>query len=158
MQARVAMNSRLMPQLTTMIDQRMGRAMHTLRNILRENLNTPYPPASRPGQFPHRRTGGLRRSVFAKRIRKMEWAIGFRKVFPDPSRPNANREWLGLWMEMGTGRFRQPFAAGAMSILPRNSGENTATTGSMTSVAPRPSLLPTVLNEGPRVFKFYLRG
>jgi hypothetical protein len=157
-QARVAMNPRLMPELTTMLDLRMGRAVHTLRNVLREKLNIPYPPASRPGQPPHKRTGGLRRSVFAKRIRKMEWALGFRKVMPDPKRPTANREWLGLWMEMGTGRFRTPFAMGTQSILPQNTGENTATTGTKTSVAPRPSLLPTVIEDGPRVLGFYLRG
>lgn len=31
---------------------------------LRAKLNTPYPPASDPGEYPHRRSGTLRRSVY----------------------------------------------------------------------------------------------
>lgn len=33
------------------------------QQTLMDRLNTPYPPASRPGEFPHRRTGRLRQSV-----------------------------------------------------------------------------------------------
>lgn len=41
-----------------------------------KNLNTPYPPASKPGEFPHRRTGKLRRSVLWRNRKK--WAINIR--------------------------------------------------------------------------------
>jgi HK97 gp10 family phage protein len=39
------------------------RAAMYLKNRIRRNLSTPYPPASDPGEYPHRRTGELRRSV-----------------------------------------------------------------------------------------------
>jgi hypothetical protein len=32
---------------------------------LKDRLNTPYPPASRPGEFPHRRSGRLQREAYA---------------------------------------------------------------------------------------------
>lgn len=35
---------------------------------LRSALGTPYPPASRPGQVPHRRTGTLHRSAYARLV------------------------------------------------------------------------------------------
>lgn len=37
-------------------------AAHIVRKI-KADLNTPYPPASVPGEAPHRRTGNLRASV-----------------------------------------------------------------------------------------------
>lgn len=37
-------------------------AAHIVRKI-KADLNTPYPPASSPGEAPHRRTGNLRASV-----------------------------------------------------------------------------------------------
>lgn len=37
-------------------------AKHLVR-VTKANLNTPYPPASSPGDFPHRRTGNLRNAI-----------------------------------------------------------------------------------------------
>ena len=42
---------------------RVIKAGLLLRNEHRKNLNTPYPPASRPGEYPRRRTGRLRDGV-----------------------------------------------------------------------------------------------
>lgn len=35
----------------------------TLANLVKRNLNTTYPPASLKGEFPHKRTGALQRSI-----------------------------------------------------------------------------------------------
>lgn len=53
----------------------------------RDVLNTPFPPASAPGQAPHRRTGGLLRANDAS-IRSLPGAIELRVGVPAGS-PNA---------------------------------------------------------------------
>lgn len=41
----------------------MGRAAEHVKRTMRRLINVPYPPASLPGESPHRRTGNLRRSI-----------------------------------------------------------------------------------------------
>lgn len=50
---------------------RATKAGLALRNQHRKNLNVPYPPASKPGEHPRRRTGRLRDGVlFRQKVRE----------------------------------------------------------------------------------------
>ena len=56
--------------ITSTLDKRIASAMILLRSELKRVLSTPYPPASRPGHPPHKRTGKLRKSVQYRKDRK----------------------------------------------------------------------------------------
>lgn len=56
---------RVMSRVRTQTLQRAHVAAAVLEHNVKTRLGTPYPPASRPGQPPHRRTGALQRSVHA---------------------------------------------------------------------------------------------
>jgi hypothetical protein len=92
----------------TLADQRLGRVVHELADNVRTDVNISYPPASIPGQPPHKRSGGLQRAVVGSRIGAGDWAYGTHLVEPHPDgRGRAN---LGLWMEEGTVSMRaRPF-------------------------------------------------
>ncbi len=47
--------------------RRLNRSGDEIVRAVRESISTPYPPASGPGNPPHRRSGGLWRSIFATR-------------------------------------------------------------------------------------------
>lgn len=40
-----------------------ARAADRIKRAIRRTINIPFPPASQPGEPPHRRTGNLRRNV-----------------------------------------------------------------------------------------------
>lgn len=151
MDATVSIAPGFTPALEQAIDDALGRATNKLADICRSEMSGHYPPASRPGQPPHLRTGGARAAVFCERVDDMEWVYGYRVVGADPKRPNANRERLGLWLELGTGVHRS-HPDGQGGILPAPSPIV------RTSVEPRPVLLPTLLNSGPGVLASHLRG
>lgn len=145
--------------LFRMIDARVGEIAEELADVCRASLSTPYPPASEPGEPPHRRTGGLQNAVFAERLAPMEWAYGVNQVLPDPQRPQSDRSNLGLWMEFGTSGAREPFPVGSRSVLPRGGGENTASTGrGDTEIEARPFLIPVLVEHGPSVASAYMGG
>lgn len=48
---------------------RMGLAADYLVAKIRENVGTPAPPHSPPGQYPHRMTGELQASIGRQRVR-----------------------------------------------------------------------------------------
>lgn len=56
--------SQVFGQVEDRIRNNVERALAHLVDALQENLNTPYPPASDPGEFPHKRTGNLQASVY----------------------------------------------------------------------------------------------
>jgi hypothetical protein len=59
-------NNHLMQWHTRMNRMRAEKMIaigNVAKEMLQERLNTPYPPASIPGQYPRRRTGNLMRSV-----------------------------------------------------------------------------------------------
>lgn len=143
--ARVVINRKFAPQLRKIVDARIGASARELRDVMKARLSFPYPPSSRPGESPHRRTGGLRKAVFASKIAQMDWAVGVRKVAPDPTRhPPADRSWLGLWMELGTGLHKAPFPPGTLGTAPPGRS-------GLTSVHPRPFIIPTLMIDGPRI-------
>lgn len=73
----------------------MERAAVNVRRAMRRRINKPWPPASRPGQSPRRRTGNLWRSVTYKINRQtLEIWIG-----PGEQAP------YGLYLEYGTKRM-----------------------------------------------------
>lgn len=78
----------------------MERAAADVKAAMRRNLNVPYPPASRPGQFPRRRTGRLRKSIdYWLNKKTLEVWIG-------PS----DAATYGLYLEFGTRRMKaRPF-------------------------------------------------
>lgn len=128
-------------QVERMLDRKLGAAVRELRDRARQRVATPYPPASAPLTPPHRRTGGLQSAIFARKLGPMEWAFGVDSVGPDPERPGANRERLGLWMELGTGVYRShPDGSGGVSSSPSPIVRS--------SVERRPYLLPTLVEDG----------
>jgi HK97 gp10 family phage protein len=73
----------------------MEQAARSLVRVMRANLNTPYPPASEPGEFPHKRTGNLRDNVDYWIDRKtLKLRIG----------PTVDAVY-GLYLEYGTSRM-----------------------------------------------------
>lgn len=155
----VRMNRSGEAQLRRLIDARIGSAVRELRDVCRASVGTPYPPASEPFTPPHRRSGGLQRAIFAERIRQMDWALGVRRVEPHDGRPGSDRSYLGLWLELGTGLGREPFPVGAQSILPRGNREDSAATGhGGSSMAPRPFLVPVLVEQGPGILRRHLGG
>lgn len=78
----------------------MERAAANVKRAMRRRLNIPYPPASRPGQSPRRRTGRLRNSIqFWINRKTLEVFIG-----PDATAP------YGFWLEYGTSKMEpRPF-------------------------------------------------
>lgn len=166
MVASVTINARFLPTIYRLVDRRIGAGVRALRDICKAKVSTPYPPASNPGDPAHRRTGAYQRAIFASRVGLCDWVYGVREVSPDPKKPGSNRGWLGLWLELGTGKHRQPMPNGSLSVLPRGSvpmwfgdkQENTAHTGHRTSMGPRPVLLPTLVNDGPTVFAALMGG
>jgi hypothetical protein len=151
MDATVTINPGFLPTLVEAIDGALGNAVNELADICRSEMSGSYPPASSPGEPPHMRTGGAREAIFCSRVDDMEWVYGYRMVMADPDRPNANRERLGLWLELGTGVYRShPDGKGGISPA--------ASPVVRTSVEPRPVLLPTLLNSGPDVLASHLGG
>ena len=55
---------------------RLTNVLRELRDDVKERLNVPYPPASRPGQSPHRRTNELRGSVFQQKQTPLSGIVG----------------------------------------------------------------------------------
>lgn len=146
-------------QLTDLLDAKMGSAMKEMRDVARQKVNEPYPPASQPFSPAHKRTGAYRRSLFVSRISKMYWAFGTRRVSPAPG--GGDRSLLGLWLEKGTGGHREPFESGSFTRLQSNqrgSNLDTAETGVGGRMAPRPVLMPTLIIDGPRIFAAHFGG
>lgn len=138
-------------QVERLLDRRLGAAVCELRDLAKQRLSTPYPPASQPLTPAHRRTGGLQEAVFAERTGPLEWSFGVNSVGPDQDRPGANRERLGLWMELGTGVHRtHPDGSGGVTSSPSPIVRS--------SVVRRPFLLPTLVEDGRRVVEKHLGG
>jgi hypothetical protein len=100
MSATVNINAAFERKLTAAIDKGLGAAVTELRDKVKEDISTLFPPASEPGTPPHRRTGGLHEAVFAERAEPMHWAYGYGPVAP--ARPGSDRTKLGIWLELGT--------------------------------------------------------
>lgn len=146
MPANVQLNSDFENQLNEILDGKLGELASDLKDEARNVVGTPFPPASQPGTPPHKRTGGFQEAIFCERVASLEWVYGVKQVLSDDGR---ERRDLGLWMELGTGRFRRAFPAGATSVA--SIPHDTATTGHGSGVQPRPFLLPTLMNHGPRL-------
>lgn len=50
-------------KLDPLLERRMGRAMGALRSEIKRMVSRPYPPASRPGNYPKLRSGDYKRSI-----------------------------------------------------------------------------------------------
>lgn len=148
------MNSGFQSQLEALIEARLGRVVETLRDIAKDRMDQPYPPAAQPYNYPHKRTGGLQEAVFAEPIGDMEWAFGVHVVKPDPDRPDNNRERLGLWRELGTGGHRRMTD---MSVKGTVRLQKRPAEIVRTSTLPNPFLIPTLMHDGPRVANFYMK-
>lgn len=76
------------------------RAAKHLKTAIRRNIKEPYPPASAPGEYPHKRTGNLRRSIDIWVNRKtLEGYVG-----PTEDAP------YGIFLEYGTRKMdARPF-------------------------------------------------
>lgn len=130
----VKMNRVFHRDVLTLADQRLGRVVHELADNVRRDVNIAYPPASEPGEPPHKRSGGLQRAVTGERVGAGDWYYGTLLVEPHPDgRGRAN---LGLWMEEGS----QNVLAGPPHNLPR------------------PFLVPVLVRDGMRVAEKHFGG
>lgn len=57
-------------------DDRLGSAAEVVATAMRNNLSTDYPPASSPGEFPHRRSGNLQAEVHVEKPGPLVRRIG----------------------------------------------------------------------------------
>ena len=64
------------------IDDRVKRVATVLVIQHKNDLSTPYPRASRPGEFPRKRTGNLRHDVTTERVRDLVWRVGYGGMAP----------------------------------------------------------------------------
>ena len=145
---KVVMNKQFLPQIRKMVDVAIGETVRELRNEIKQDVSIPYPPASKPGRPPHKRSGGIAKAIFAERVRQMDWVVGVRKLSP-------GRENLGIWLELGTGRHRKPFPSGSKGAI---TGEYASPGSGKTSRRARPFLLKKVLRVGPGKLKKRLGG
>ena len=151
MSATATVNRTFVSSLESLLDRRLGAAVQELERLAKQRISTPYPPAAAPLTPAHRRTGGLQDAVFSQRAGAMDWVFGVDAVATDPARPNSNRERLGLWMELGTGVYRtHPDGKGGVTSRPAEVLR--------TSVQRRSFLLPTLVEDGPRVIARHLGG
>lgn len=55
------------PNVWRALQEQLGKSLLlaavVVQSEMKKSLNTPYPPASKPGEFPHYRTGNLRESI-----------------------------------------------------------------------------------------------
>lgn len=86
---------KVIDSIKAMAEKRMEAATVVVANRAKQLISTPYPPPSRPGEPPHRRTGRLRASV----AREVTWdestVIG---------RVGSNVKYA-KWLELGTSRM-----------------------------------------------------
>ena len=87
----------------------MERGAEYLKKAMKRLLNVPYPPASKPGQSPRRRTGNLYRSINVWINRKtLEVQVG----------PNEDAEY-GIYLEYGAPKANlkpRPFMFKALKL------------------------------------------
>jgi len=88
----------------TALDPGMKRAASHMVGVAQALVSTPFPPASSPGDPPHRRTGKLRSSINYKKKRKGLYEI-------TAGGPDVRQ---AVWMEYGTTKpkgsiARRPF-------------------------------------------------
>jgi HK97 gp10 family phage protein len=57
-------------------DDRLGSAAEVIATAMRNNLSTDYPPASSPGESPHRRRGNLQAEVHVEKPGPLVRRIG----------------------------------------------------------------------------------
>lgn len=84
----------------------MERAALNIKRSMKRRINRPYPPASRPGQSPRRRSGTLYRSIqFWINRKTLEMFIG----------PDASSDPYNVYLETGTSKMEpRPYIFRAM--------------------------------------------
>lgn len=93
-------------------------ALIMLRDDLRRRLSTPFPPASREGQFPHERTGFLKRHVnYRIDIRRMSGALYIKAYYArfldEGTRTMKPRKLLSRYLPTMKERIRRAMQAEA---------------------------------------------
>ena len=153
MTAKVMANRQFEGEIASILDKQLGAVVGELRDEAKDAVGTPFPPQSTPGSPPHKRSGGLQDAIFSEKSGNLNWVFGVQQVDNDNGR---ERDDLGLWMELGTGDHRESFPDGTTSVaaIPHD----TATTGHGSGVAPRPFLIPTLINKGPGVAQKHFSG
>lgn len=74
--------ARVLADIERQVAARVKAVALTLRVEHKKDLSKPYPNASRPGEFPARRTGNLRDSVVATPLGKVAWRVGYESQAP----------------------------------------------------------------------------
>jgi len=86
-----------MQRMEAQYDARLGRAAEIVAAKQREFINTPYPPASSPGESPHKRTGNLQAKVAVTKPAPLVRRIG-------------SSAFYALFLELGTRKMApRPF-------------------------------------------------
>lgn len=152
---KIVSNPKFLPELMKVCNQVSGDIARGLHDEMKRKTAVPFPPASAPGQPPRKRTGGLNKAIFVKRMGVADWAVGVNKV-TTKNDTGGQRELLGLWLELGTGDHRQPFPEGAKSV---GGGIDSAQTGNgRSSMAPRPFIMNTLVQSGPSLARRAISG
>jgi len=144
---KVVMNPKFLPTIKKMANKIVKDITNDLRDEVRVKLSVPFPPSSRPGNPPHRRSGATMRSIISRKIGNMDWAVVMKKQA-------AGRENLGIWLELGTGMYRMPFPRGSRGSI---TGEYSSPGQGKTSMKARPFLLNTLVSRGPSIAKSKFR-
>lgn len=144
---KIVMNPKAQAAIFKAIDQSIKATVTELRDEIKAKVSVPWPPESSPGDYPRKRGGGLQKAIFVQKMGVMDWAVGVKKL-------EKGRENLGIWLELGTGKHRQPFPKGSTGSI---TGEYASPGPGITSMKARPFLLRTVVASGPRIAKRNLR-
>jgi hypothetical protein len=133
---------KLNPGFKTLIRKRLNSMTAStargLRDEMRNAISVPFPPSSYPGNPPHKRSGATYRSIKVKKIEWANWAVYAQKQ-------EKGKENLAIWLELGTGAFRQPYPAGHKGQI---TGEYAQPGEGKSSMEARPFMLSTVVKHG----------
>lgn len=87
------LNPDVLYQIKLDVAKRMLLAAMVFRATLRDNISTPYPPASQPGEYPHLRTG-----------------TGYKEIFVIPDTPEGIvDDGLNVWVGFSNLAWYMPF-------------------------------------------------
>lgn len=69
------------PQVIAMLERDVAKRVRNVATVLqvehKKHLSRPYPRASKPGEFPHKRTGNLQLDVTAVPVGPTTWRVGY---------------------------------------------------------------------------------
>jgi len=130
---KVVMNAKLASVVTSHMNRIIGETVRQLRDEIRQELSTPFPPSSKPGNPPHMRSGSTQKSIKTKKLGNANWMVYAQKQESD-------KENLAIWLELGTGAYRKPFPNDSKGSI---TGRYSSPGNGRSSMHARPFMLTT---------------